>query len=206
MMETPSVVSRSVPEFESRSEAGVLLVIRAARGDQEAFRLLFERYARPVMSFLYDMVGQRELAEDLVQETFVRAYRNLRSLRDPSRFSTWLFGIARNTARELIRSRIREGHKVELEDDEVLEVEDGMKTPDAEFLSKELNRVIHKALGELAEDKRLVFTLKILHQRSYEEIAEITGFSIPKLKTDLHRARAEMRRHIRPYLEMSHEV
>ena len=189
MMETTSVVSRSVPEFESRSEAGVLLVIRAARGDQEAFRLLFERYARPVMSFLYDMVGQRELAEDLVQETFVRAYRNLRSHRDPSCFSTWLFGIARNTARELIRSRIREGHRVELEDDEVLEVEDGMKTPDAEFLSKELNRVIHKALGELAEDKRLVFTLKILHQRSYEEIADILHLPIGTVKSRLNRAR-----------------
>jgi RNA polymerase sigma-70 factor (ECF subfamily) len=62
------------------------------------------------------------------------------------------------------------------------------------------------ALSALDEDKRLVFTLRIFHQRSYEEIAEITGFSIAKLKTDLHRARAEMRRRLGPYLGVSHEV
>jgi len=63
--------------------------------------------------------------------------------------------------------------------------------------------VIRDALSKLDEDKRLVFSLKIFQQQSYEEIASITGFSIPKLKTDLHRARAEMRRLIRPYLEVS---
>jgi len=69
-----------------------------------------------------------------------------------------------------------------------------------------LNGVIQNALGALDEDKRMVFTLKVFQQRSYEEIAEITGFSIPKLKTDLHRARAEMRRRIRPYLGVGYEV
>jgi RNA polymerase sigma-70 factor (ECF subfamily) len=73
-------------------------------------------------------------------------------------------------------------------------------------LNQELNRVIHGALERLDADKRIVFTLKIFHQRSYEEIAEITGFSIPKLKTDLHRAKAEMRRRIRPYLELNHDL
>ena len=73
-------------------------------------------------------------------------------------------------------------------------------------MNRELNRVIHEALGKLDEDKRVVFSLKIFHQRSYEEIAEITGFSIAKLKTDLHRAKAEMRRRIRPYVELSHDM
>src|SRR5215210_488356 len=76
------------------------LVAQARRGDEEAFRLIFERFARPLISFIYDMVGERELAEDLTQETFVRAYRNLGALREEARFSTWLFGIAKNVARE----------------------------------------------------------------------------------------------------------
>ena len=73
-------------------------------------------------------------------------------------------------------------------------------TPAGQLLDKELNGVITSALSRLDEDKRLVFTLKVLQQRSYEEIAEITGFSVGKLKTDLHRARAEMRKRIGPYL------
>lgn len=192
--------------FGAEKDTSGLLTSRAAQGDEEAYRLLFERYSRPIMSFLYDLVGRRELAEDLTQETFVRAYRSLKSLRDPSKFSTWLFGIARNTARESIRSRVREGQKIDLDDRQVAELDDGKQPPEAELLNRELNTVIGRALRGLDEDKRLVFTLKILHQRSYEEISMITGFSIPKLKTDLHRARTEMRRHIQPYLEVSHEV
>ena len=201
-----SVATRPGLNFEAEKNTSGLLTSRAARGDEEAYRLLFERYSRPIVSFLYDLVGRRELAEDLTQETFVRAYRSLKSLRDPSKFSTWLFGIARNTARESIRSRAREGQKVDLDDQQVAVLNDGKQPPEAELLNQELNTVIGRALRGLDEDKRLVFTLKILHQRSYEEISMITGFSIPKLKTDLHRARAEMRRHIQPYLEASHEV
>jgi RNA polymerase sigma-70 factor (ECF subfamily) len=182
------------------------LIEQACRGDHDAFHLIFERYARPVLSFLFDLVGRRELAEDLTQETFVRAFRALHTLRDEGKLSTWLFGIARNVARESFRSRPREEKKVELDDAQVLNLSDGQPLPDGQLLNRELNQIIQEALGRLDEDKRTVFTLKIFHQRSYEEIAEITGFSIPKLKTDLHRAKAEMRRRIRPYLELNHDV
>jgi RNA polymerase sigma-70 factor, ECF subfamily len=197
---------------QSSGRAGALmnsseeLVARARNGDDEAFRLIFERYARPIISFVYDMVGRRELAEELTQETFVRAYRNIKGLRDDARLSTWLFGIAKNVTRESLRSRIKDDRKVEIDDDRVMELSDGELTPDCQLLNKELNGVIREALGALDDDKRLVFTLKIFHQRSYEEISEITGSSIPKLKTDLHRARAEMRRRIRPYLGVGYEV
>jgi RNA polymerase sigma-70 factor (ECF subfamily) len=182
------------------------LIMRARQGDDEAFRLIFERYARPIISFIYDMVNQRELAEELAQETFVRAYKSLRALRDETKLSTWLFGIAKNVARESIRRRYRENAKVEMDDSRVVSLSTEDPTPDSQLLNKELNGVIHEALGLLDEDKRLVFTLKVFYQRSYEEISEITGFSIPKLKTDLHRARSEMRRRIRPYLGAEYEV
>ena len=181
------------------------LIARARGGDDEAFRLIFERYARPIISFIYDMVGQRELAEDLTQETFVRAYKNLNALQDDAKLSMWLFGIAKNVARESLRSRHRENDKVGI-DDRITEMSDNNPSPDGHLLNKELNRVIHDALETIDEDKRLVFTLKVFQNWSYEEIAKLTGFSIPKLKTDLHRAKAEMRRHIRPYLETSDEV
>ena len=176
------------------------LVARVRSGDEEAFRLIFDRYSRPVLSFIYDMVGDRSLAEDLAQETFVRAYRGLDSLREESKLSTWLFAIAKNCAREQLRTRRRDESNVEIDAEPAFELHDHGRTPSGALLDKELSGVITAALQKLDEDKRTVFTLKVLQQRSYEEIAEITGFSVGKLKTDLHRARAEMRRRIGPYL------
>jgi len=182
------------------------LVTRVCQGDSEAFRLIFERYSRPVISFIFDLVNDRALAEELTQETFVRAYRAMRTMRRETKLSTWLFGIARNVARESIRARIRANSHVDLGDKSVMDLSDDKPVPVEGLLSKELNDVIRRSLAALDEDKRLVFTLKVLHQCSYEEIAAITGFSIAKLKTDLHRARAEMRRRVSPYAGVGYEV
>jgi RNA polymerase sigma-70 factor (ECF subfamily) len=182
------------------------LVSRACQGDADAFRLIFERYSRPVISFIYDMINDRGLAEELTQETFVRAYRNLGTMRQETKLSTWLFGIARNVARESIRARTRANSHVDLDDKTVMELSDRKPVPVEGLLSKELNELIQRALAALDEDKRVVFTLKVLHQCSYEEISEITGFSLAKLKTDLHRARAEMRKRISPYAGVGYEV
>jgi len=206
MLEAISLVGQPSGRAGALMNSSEELISRARRGDDEAFRLIFERYGRPIISFIYDMVGQRDLAEELTQETFVRAYKNIGGLRDETKLSTWLFGIAKNVARESIRSRYKDESKVGIDDDRVMELSDNNLLPDGALLNKELNGVIQSALGSLDEDKRLVFSLKVFQQRSYEEIAEITGFSIPKLKTDLHRARTEMRRRIRPYLGASHEV
>ncbi len=176
------------------------LVSRVRSGDEDAFRLIFDRYSRPVLGFIFDMVGDRSLAEDLAQETFVRAFRGLQTLREETKLSTWLFGIARNCALEQLRSRRRDANNVEIDAEPAFELHDHGRTPSGELLDKELSGVIQTALARLDEDKRTVFTLKVLQQRSYEEIAEITGFSVGKLKTDLHRARAEMRKRIGPYL------
>ncbi|MDT5157693.1 MAG: hypothetical protein QOH51_2050 [Acidobacteriota bacterium] len=176
------------------------LVARVRAGDEEAFRLIFNRYSRPILSFIFDMVGDRTLAEDLAQETFVRAFRGLGTLREETKLSTWLFAIAKNVAREQLRSRRRQEGNVEIDGEPAFELHDHARTPSGALLDKELSGVIQDALMKLDEDKRTVFTLKVLQQHSYEEIAEITGFSVGKLKTDLHRARAEMRRRIGPYL------
>ena len=182
------------------------LITRARRGDEEAFRLIFERYTRPVISFIFYMVNQRELAEELAQETFVRAYRSMATLREETKLSTWLFGIARNVARESLRSNQKEIHNVEIESHTIREVCDDKASPAEQLLDKELNSVVRNALLMLDEDKRLVFTLKVYHQRSYEEISAITGFTIPKIRNDLHRARAEMRRRLSPYLGVDNEL
>jgi RNA polymerase sigma-70 factor, ECF subfamily len=182
------------------------LVTRVCAGDAEAFRLIFERYSRPVISFIFDMVNDRSLAEELTQETFVRAYRAIHTMRRETKLSTWLFGIARNVARESLRQRARAVSHIELTHKSVMDLSDNKPVPVEGVLSKELNELIRRSLAALDEDKRLVFTLKVLQQCSYEEIAEITGFSLAKLKTDLHRARAEMRRRIGAYAGVGYEV
>jgi RNA polymerase sigma-70 factor (ECF subfamily) len=176
------------------------LIARARSGEHEALRLIFERYSKPVLSFIYQMVGERDLAEELTQETFVRAFGSMTRLRDDSKLTTWLFGIGKNVARESLRLRSRENpHSNE---SALFDSEDTRRlSPTEELLGKELNRATRRALQLLDPDHRLVFVLKVYQQCRYDEIAEITGFSLSKVKTDLHRARVELRRRLRPFLE-----
>lgn len=180
------------------------LIARARRGDEEAFRLIFERHARPVAGFIRCMVTCPDAAEELAQETFVRAYRGLGQLREESKLTTWLFGIARRVALEHLRARRREGahaHAVEADSRRTYEPPAAeADSPAAALLGKELRGVVGDALARLDEEKRTVFALKVYHGRSYEEIAEITGFTPAKVRNDLHRARAEMRRRLAGYV------
>jgi RNA polymerase sigma-70 factor (ECF subfamily) len=177
------------------------IVVRAKCGDEDAFHLIFNRYGRPILSFINNHVQNRELAEELAQETFVRAYRNLGGLKDEMRLSTWLFGIARNVVRESARQSRKDERKIGLDEPESQRLESVGALPEEAMLDRELAETIQNALLALDEDKRIVFSLKIFHEKSYEEISAITGHSIGKLKTDLHRARAEMRKKIAPYLD-----
>ena len=179
------------PGFLCAAETGDDLIARARQGDHEAFRLIFQRYAKPVLRFTFYMVNNRSLAEDLCQETFVRAFLHIGSLRDETRLSTWIFGIARNVARESLRSNRHEGHRVEFE--MAASMSDCRPSPASQLLDSEMKELVRRALNQLDEDQRLVFTLKVYEQQTYEEIAEITGFSIPKVRNDLYRARVAMR-------------
>lgn len=176
------------------------VVARAAGGDEDAFHLIFNRYGRPVLSFINNHVRNPDLADELTQETFVRAYRNLGGLREESRLSTWLFGIAKNVVYESLRQSKRDQRKVALDEPESIKLESSAALPEEVMRDRELNEAIASALSLLDDDKRTVFSLKIFHEKSYEEISEITGHSVGKLKTDLHRARAEMRKRLAAHL------
>jgi RNA polymerase sigma-70 factor (ECF subfamily) len=179
------------------------LIRRAQAGDDAAFGAIFEHHSRFVYKFIFAMLGDRGsgAAEELTQETFLAAYKNIRSLRGEAGLRTWLCAIAKNLVYKFLRSRGKEGLNCGEEAASLRVADDKNVLPDREFLSKELNGVIRAALARLDEDKRLVFVLKELQHLSYKEISEITGASVPKLKTDLHRAKIEMRRALRPYLE-----
>ncbi len=193
--------------YQSRSEIKNLtdgledLIASARGGDDEAFGVIFEQHSRFVYKFIYAMLGERGAAEELTQETFLAAYKSIHGLRGEARLRTWLCGIAKNVVYKSLRSRRKEGLHSGEKIESLGAADDKKLSPDEEFLSKELNHLIRSALAELDEDKRLVFTLKELQHLSYKEISEITGCAIPKLKTDLRRAKIEMRRALSPYLE-----
>jgi RNA polymerase sigma-70 factor (ECF subfamily) len=179
---------------------GAWMLARARNGDPEALQTIFHRYGKPVLAFIYHMIGDRAAAEELTQETFFRAYRGLARIQDGTKFSTWLFGIARNVVREAVRDRVRGIREVSRSDLASIPVEDGKAGPEDSVISEELLCLIRRLLLDLPEDQRLVFVLKLLRKMPYEEISLITGSSIGKLKTDLHRARLQMRDHLLPYL------
>ncbi len=182
------------------------LLARARSGNVEAFGQIFERHYRFVYKFIYAMLGEKESAEELTQETFLGAYKGIQGLRGDAHLKTWLCGIAKNVVYKFLRSGRKEGIKSADEVESLNVFDKKSLAPDREFLSKELNRLIGAALKKLDADKRLVFTLKELQNLSYKEISEITGSSIPKLKIDLHRAKIEMRSLLRPCLEVNNEV
>jgi RNA polymerase sigma-70 factor (ECF subfamily) len=184
----------------SAGESSQSLVARARVGDHEAYHFIFNRYSKPLLSFIYNLVGDRDQAEELVQETFVRAYRRLGSMRDGRHLSTWLFGIARNVVREAVKRKYTERVAVSLEQVGGLDLRDSRIGPDEPLLAEELNRAIQEALAGLTEDGRLVFVLKVLHRMRYQEISRVTGSSVGKLKTDLHRARLQMRQRLMHYV------
>lgn len=182
------------------------IVAKAQSGDKEAFGLIFEHHHRFIYKFVYAMLGKHSLAEELTQETFLRAYICISSMRDETKLQTWLCAIAKNVVYSSFRSTKKEGKQSDEELEFLHLFDDKNPSPDQQFLNKELNSIIGKALEKLTEDKRLVFILKEVQHLSYKEISEITGDGIPKLKTDLHRAKAEMRSILRPYMEVKNEL
>jgi RNA polymerase sigma-70 factor, ECF subfamily len=179
------------------------IVARARDGDEEAFLAIFNRYAKPVQTFIFNLLGDRGRAEELTQETFYRAFRRLESMRPDTELSTWLFGVARNVVRESIKGKYKEQRRTALGDPAGPNLEDQRIGADQLLISSEFQQAIRRALDALSLDHRLVFILKAFHSMSYQEISRITGCSIGKLKTDLRRARQEVRRRLRPYLRDS---
>ena len=178
------------------------LVVRALDGEEAAYRELLERFRRPLFSLIYRMIGDREQAEDLAQESFVKAFNNLDSYNPSYRFSSWLFKIANNHAIDhLRRARLPtvsihgSPHAANPEREEetriVLEAHD--ESPEQEMLALELGGEIEEAIARLRPDYRTAVILRHIESRPYEEIAEIMDVPIGTVKTFLHRARAELR-------------
>lgn len=185
------VLAGAPPSDMDRERA---LLRRARAGDPAAFRTLFERHAPGVWRFLRDLLRDEAAADEATQETFVRAHGKLAALRDETRVGAWLLGIARHVYLEA--RRCRGGVHVDV-DDEAHEgqVEAVLPTPTPEdlLLDRELEGLLAEALGTLREERRAALLLRLDHGLPYEEIATVMGWSLPKVKNEIHRARLQLR-------------
>lgn len=174
-----------------------IFVERAQRGDAEAFRVLVERYSPRLFRLAWRIVGEEAGAEDVVQETFLRAYRALPRFDAKSQFGTWLHRIAANTAIEILRKRQRQQsrHGAEEEADEAPSHEPG---PDRHALSQEVDRAVREALDDLSPVERAAFVLRHYEERSIAEVCDALGLRESAGKQAVFRAVKKLRRALEP--------
>ena len=169
------------------------------RQDQEALRLLFRRHERPVYSLLLRMLSNHEDAEEALAAVFVKVWRGASGFKGDAKFTTWLFKIASNTARDILRSR-RLRQEVSIEDVAINEAETQSRSgsvagdPVKAALIAEERALISRAMRELSEEDRLLISLYHFQERDYDEIAEITDIPASNLKVKLFRARQRLRK------------
>jgi RNA polymerase sigma-70 factor (ECF subfamily) len=178
------------------------VVRHAARGREAAYRELIRRYQRPVFSLIYRMVRDRELAEDLAQETFIKVLNAIDSYRPEYKFSSWIFKIANNAAIDQLRRRglntlsldgSPHAESSEAIEATTLQIGDTRESQLDEVASRELGSQIERAIARLRPEYRSCIILRHIDGRPYEEIAEMLDLPLGTVKTYIHRARNELR-------------
>jgi RNA polymerase sigma-70 factor, ECF subfamily len=177
-------------------------VERAQSGDSDAFRLLVEQHSRVIFRLAFRMTGNEQDAEDVVQETFLRAYRRLSDYEARASFSTWLYRIASNYALDLIRMRKRHEDKRERgssEDHDVLQsIPEASPGPDRIVYGGQVKDRVNAALDELSAQERTAFVLRHFEGLSIEEIGQALGTGTNATKHSIFRAVQKLRRSLEP--------
>ena len=190
------------PPGDLRAATDQEVVAIARRRDEAACRELVRRYERPIFSLIFRMVRNRELAEDLAQETFIKALNALESYRPEYKFSSWLFKIANNAAIDHLRKRELDTLSLEgsphadtpqLVEATALQIGEKAETALEAVEHKELGGEIERAIARLRPEYRTCILLRHVEGRAYEEIAEILNLPLGTVKTYIHRARNELR-------------
>lgn len=203
-MTLPPTIPSPVPD-----DSDLLLVQRAVAGNQRAFELLVLKYQRRVARLVARMVRDSDLVDDVVQETFIRAYRALHQFRGDAQFYTWLYRIAVNTAKKALVDLRRNPVMNESslrgrdDDDETSTVSNELsseETPETVLAAKEIGEAVNSAMDALPEDLRQAVTLREIEGLSYDEIAEVMNCPIGTVRSRIFRAREAISAKVKPLL------
>ncbi|HAT52177.1 MAG: RNA polymerase sigma factor RpoE [Betaproteobacteria bacterium] len=184
------------------------LVQRVQRGDKVAFEMLFTKYQRRVSRLVSRFVRSDAEVEDIVQESFIKAYRALGSFRGDSAFYTWLYRIAVNTAKNYLVAASKRPISLtqfEKNDDDDFEEDHFMSdaaTPESELITKQIAETVNKTMNELPADLREAIMLREIEGMSYEDIADSMGCPIGTVRSRIFRAREAISQKIKPMLDV----
>jgi len=181
------------------------LVLRVQQGDKSAFDLLVIKYQHKIIQLVNRYVKDHSEAQDVAQETFIKAYRALGGFRGDSAFYTWLYRIAINTAKNYLvsRSRRNSDYQIDIDDAEACENApqlQGMETPERSLLNEEIIETIKTAIDNLPEEMRIAIMLREFEGMSYEEIAEAMDCPVGTVRSRIFRAREAIDNKLNPLL------
>ena len=187
---------------QTNKEADLALVRRAKKGDYRAFDLLVLKYQSRVVSIAFKFVKEIHLAEDISQESFIKAYRSIESFREESAFYTWLYRITANTAKNYLvsKGRRKESSISELsisENEDFFELPTN-DSPEQILMAQSLKDTIYDALSGLPEDTRTALSLREFEGLNYEEIAEIMNCPVGTVRSRIFRGREALENLISP--------
>ena len=185
------------------------LVERAQQGDTKAFEMLVVKYNRRLGRLLSRFIKDEHEVNDVVQESFIKAYRALPNFRGDSAFYTWLYRISINTAKNFLANNNKRpimASEITNGDGEVMDVVEQVAdnlTPEAELMNKQILQTVESAVAKLPEDLRRAITLREMDGLSYEEIAEVMQCPIGTVRSRIFRAREVIAADLRPLLDTS---
>jgi RNA polymerase sigma-70 factor, ECF subfamily len=194
-----------------RGEADEALMLAYQKGDVRAFEILLTRHRKPVFNFILRFVGSPELAEDLLQETFLRVIKGAARYERKAKFTTWLYTIARNLCVDQSRrAKHRKAQSLDApmskssESGTLLDVVPGQDMPsDRVAISEQLHHKIHEALANLSEEQREVFLMREFLDMPFKEIAEVVGVPENTVKSRMRYALEKLRLELDEYRSMA---
>ncbi|MDH7501769.1 MAG: sigma-70 family RNA polymerase sigma factor [Verrucomicrobiota bacterium] len=205
---TATLRTPAAPATDSKeSVSDAVLVARAKRGDLDAYDELVRRYQERIYSAMYHMTSNHEDASDLTQESFIKAYRALKSFKGDSSFFTWLYRIAINKAINFLKQR-KHVHEMSLDDIDLNAEHDpdivaliSEKTPRRQAALSELQVRLNEAMQKLSEPHRLVVTLHDIQGLPHEEIGRIMNCNVATVRTRLFYARQQLQAYLSDYMK-----
>jgi len=191
---------------DERADEDLMLSLK--RGDEQAFAELMRRHRGPIVNYVHRLIGDRDRAEDLAQEVFLRVYRHAGTYRVTARFTTWLYTIASNLGKNELRNRARRRNVSMEETPRELHEEDyhhgtreDLLAPDRVTDLRDRQRKVRTAIDSLPEHFRIMLVLRDLEGFAYEEIASMMELPLGTVKSRINRARLEFKRRVEPLLQ-----